>query len=178
MACRTALLCLGYVGDSPHSLLAFNLGSPTAGNERVAAMVMWRLTSAFEGSVVADVALRLLSVPAHAAELEWVWSGMGLANMPLRNRLDTDRLTDMTKVVLQMRAALAKEAAPRQTVSPGSRMDDSCQNAGGMVDPDDDDEDEWSPPPAVDNESDADSGAVADLASDARSMQQELDEES
>ena len=108
VACRTAQLFLGDVGNGPHSLLAFNLGSPTAGNDRVAAMVMWRLTSALEGSVVADVALHLFSVPAHAAELERVWSGMGLANTPLRNRLDTDRLTDMTKVVLQMRAALAK----------------------------------------------------------------------
>jgi len=46
------------------------------------------------------------------------------------NRLDTSRLTDMTKVVLQMRAALAKEAASRQTVSPGSRMGDFGQAAG------------------------------------------------
>jgi len=58
------------------------------------------------------------------------------------NRLDLHRLTDMTKVVLQMCAALAKEVAPRQTVSPGSRMGDFGQDAGGMVDPDDDYEDE------------------------------------
>jgi len=82
----------------------------------------------------------------------------------------------MTKVVLQVRAALAKEAAPRQTVSPGSRMGDLRQDAGGMVDPDDDYENEWSPPPAADNENDADAGAVAGLASDAGSIQQELDE--
>jgi len=92
------------------------------------------------------------------------------------NRNDPHRLTDRTKVVLQMRAALAKEAAPRQTVSPGSRMSDFGQDAGGMVDPNDDYEDEWSPPPAADNENDADAGAVAGLASDARSIQQELDE--
>jgi len=49
-------------------------------------------------------------------------------------------------------------------------MDDFGQDAGGMVDPDDDDEDEWSPPPAANNEKDADAGAVASLASDARSM--------
>jgi len=82
----------------------------------------------------------------------------------------------MTKVVLQMRAALAKEAAPRQTVSPGSHMGDFGQDAGGMVDPDDDHEDEWSPPPAADNENDADAGAVAGLASNTRSIPQELDE--
>jgi len=92
------------------------------------------------------------------------------------NRLDPHRLTDMTKVELQMRAALAKEAAPRQTVSPGSRMGDFGQDAGGMVDPDDKYEDEWSPPPAADNENGADAGAVAGLASDARSTQKELDE--
>jgi len=92
------------------------------------------------------------------------------------NRLDPHRLTDMTTVVLQMRAALAKEAAPRESVSPGSRMGEFGQDAGGMVDPDDDYEDEWSPPPAADNENDADKGAVAGLASDARSIQQELDE--
>jgi len=57
-------------------------------------------------------------------------------------------------------------------------MADFGQDAGGMVDPDDDDEDEWSPPPAANNETDADAGAVAGLASDARSMKQELDEES
>jgi len=49
-------------------------------------------------------------------------------------------------------------------------MADFGQDAGGMVDPDDDDEDEWSPPPAANNETDADAGAVAGLASDARSM--------
>jgi len=84
--------------------------------------------------------------------------------------------TDITKVVPQMRAALAKEAGPRQTVSLGSRVGDVGQDAGGMVDPDDDYEDEWSPPPAADNENDADAGAVAGLASDARSIPQELDE--
>jgi len=81
----------------------------------------------------------------------------------------------MSKVVLQMRAAVTKEAAPRRTVSPGSRMGDFGQDAGGMVGPDDDYEDEWSPPPAADNENDADAGAVAGLASDFRSIQQELD---
>jgi len=55
-------------------------------------------------------------------------------------------------------------------LSPGSRMADSGQDAGGVVDPDDDDEDEWSPPPSANNENDADAGAVAGLASDARSM--------
>jgi len=78
----------------------------------------------------------------------------------------------VTKVVLQMRAALAKEAAPRQTVSPGSRMGDFGQNAGGMVDANDEYEDEWSPPPAADNENDADASTVAGLTSDARSIQQ------
>jgi len=92
------------------------------------------------------------------------------------NRLDPRRVTDMTKVVLQMRAALAKEAALRKAVSPGSRMGDFGQDAGGMVDPDDDYEDEWSPPPAADNENDADAGAVAGLASNARSVPKELDE--
>jgi len=92
------------------------------------------------------------------------------------NRLNPHRLTDMTMVVLQIRLALVKEAAPRQTASPGSRMCDFSQDAGEMVDPDDDYEDEWSLPPAADNENDADTGAVALLASDARSIQQELDE--
>ena len=46
-----------------------------------------------------------------------------------------------------MRAALAKKAAPRQKVSPGSRVGDFGQDTGGVVDPDDDYEDEWSPPP-------------------------------
>jgi len=77
----------------------------------------------------------------------------------------------MTKMVLQMRAALAKEAAPRQTVSPGSRIGEFGQDAGRMVDPDDDYEDEWSPPPATDNENDADADAVAGLGYDARSIQ-------
>jgi len=55
-------------------------------------------------------------------------------------------------------------------LSPRSRMADFRQDAGRMVDPDDDDEYEWSPPPAANNENDADAGAVAGLASDARSM--------
>jgi len=49
-------------------------------------------------------------------------------------------------------------------------MADFGQDAGGMVDPGDDDADEWSPLPAANNENDADAGAVAGLASDARSM--------
>jgi len=84
----------------------------------------------------------------------------------------------MTEVVLQMRAALVKEAAPRQTVTLRSHMGDCGQDAGGMVDPDDDGEDEWSPRPAADNENYPDAGAVAGLASDTRGMQQELDKES
>jgi len=55
-------------------------------------------------------------------------------------------------------------------LSPGSRMADFGQDAGGMVDPDDEDEDEWSPPPTANTENEADAGAVAGLASDARSM--------
>jgi len=84
----------------------------------------------------------------------------------------------MTKVVLQMRAALAKEAAPHQTVSLGFRVGDFGQDAGGMVGPDDDDGGGWSTPPVADNENDADARAVAGLASDAKSMQHELDVES
>ena len=61
-------------------------------------------------------------------------------------------------------------------MSPGSRMDDVGQDAGRMVNPDDDYEDEWSPPPAADIENDADAGVVAGLASDARSIPQELGE--
>jgi len=87
-------------------------------------------------------------------------------------------LTDITKVVLKLRAALVEEAAPRLTVSPGSRMGDYERDAGGVVDPDDGDEDEWSPPPAADDQSDPDAGAVTGLASDAKSMKQGLDEES
>jgi len=80
-------------------------------------------------------------------------------------------------VVLQIRAALAKEAAPCQTVSSGSRMGDFSQDAGGMVSPDDDNEDGWSSPSTAENENDADAGAVADLVSDAKSMQKELDKD-
>ena len=49
-------------------------------------------------------------------------------------------------------------------------MADFGQDAGRTVNPDDDDEDEWSPPSAAINENDADAGAVAGLASAARSM--------
>jgi len=75
-----------------------------------------------------------------------------------------------------MRASLVKKAAPRQKVSPGSRVGDFGQDTGGVVDPDDDYEDEWSPPPAADNENNADAGAVAGLAFDARSTPQESGE--
>jgi len=61
-------------------------------------------------------------------------------------------------------------ASKYAVLSPGSRMVDFGQDAGGIVDPDDDDGDEWSPPPAANNENDADAGAVAGLTSDARSM--------
>jgi len=56
---------------------------------------------------------------------------------------------------------------------PHGRFWSRCRRNGG---PHDDYEDEWSPPPAADNENDADAGAVAGLASDARSVPQELDE--
>jgi len=49
-------------------------------------------------------------------------------------------------------------------------MADFGGDAGGTVDPDDVDEDEWSPPAAANSENDADAGAVAGLASAARSM--------
>ncbi|KAK1859534.1 hypothetical protein I4F81_002129 [Pyropia yezoensis] len=77
---------------------------------------------------LAEVACRLMSMPAHAAELERVWSGIGLANTPTRSRFDTGRLTKMTKMSLRMRAEVAAAATTRSKVVPGSRMQ---RDAGG-----------------------------------------------
>jgi len=63
---------------------------------------MWQLCSTFAVTTLSEVAKRLLSNPAHAAEMERVWSQMGAAHTPIRNRLNTDLLTDMTRAVVYM----------------------------------------------------------------------------
>lgn len=126
---------------------------------------------------------RLLSIPAHAAELERVWSGMGLANTPTSSRLDPGRLTKMTKIACRMRAEVAAAATTRSTVVPGSSMQ---RDAGGA--------DERGAPvaadggqglafsdPSDDTDGAADVGSEVDAGFDldtaAKELQKELDAE-
>ena len=117
-----------YLADGPDTLLLFDPkaslfvnkatgggvgcaggGGGGGGRVRVAAMVMWSLCPEYKGTVLQQVALRLLAVSCHAAELERVWSAMGLANSTTRSQLGTKRLTDMTRVVLHLRAQNVKD---------------------------------------------------------------------
>lgn len=182
-ACATVQAFMAYLVGGPQSVMSSNMGSGLGTTGRVCAVLSWRLCPTFAGTVLAEVACRLLSMPAHAAELERVWSGMGLANTPTRSRLDTGRLTKMTKIALRMRAEVAAAATTRLTVVPGSRMQ---RDAGGA--------DERGAPVAAesgpglafadasdDTDGTADVGSVMDagfaLDTAAKELQEELDAE-
>jgi len=110
-----------YLEGGSKELLMYN--DQSGGAERIGAVHMWQLCSTFAGTALSEVAKRLLSIPAHAAEMERVWSQMGAANSPVRNRLTTDRLTDMTRVVVHMHSETeAGKLAPRETFEPGCLM--------------------------------------------------------
>ena len=117
-AVKTVQAFSAYLGGGNKDLLAFDF--PPGGGPRIAAVGMWQMATKFRGTILHAVARWLLSVPALAAEMERVWSGMGLANTPIRNRINTDRLTTMTKVVVHMRAVAAAARRPRVTYAPGS----------------------------------------------------------
>lgn len=132
-----------YLDGGDKALLAFNL--PPDGHTRITAVRMWRLFQAFSSSLLPQVAQWLLSVPAHAAELERVWSGMAPANTPIRNCLSTDKLTAMTQINIHLRPQLEVDATPRRTYQPGCFVPDTgtatpSNNDASSVDQDDDDD--------------------------------------
>jgi len=129
-----------YLADGPDTLLLFDPkgglvvnnangggvgcaggGGGDGDRDRVAALVMWSLCPEYKGTVLQQVALRLFAGSCHAAELERVWSAMGLANSTTRSQLGTKRLTDMTRVALHLRAQNVKDK--KQTFQPGSYLE-------------------------------------------------------
>jgi len=129
-----------YLADGPDTLLLFDPkgglvvnnangggagcaggGGGGCGCARVAAMVMLSLCPEYKGTVLQQVALLLLAVSCHAAELERGWSAMGMANSTMRSQLGTKRLTDMTRVALHLRAQNVKDK--KQTFQPGSFLE-------------------------------------------------------
>jgi len=130
-----------YLDGGDKALLAFNL--PPDGRTRISAVRMWRLCQTFSSTLLHKVAQRLLSVSARAAELERVWSGMALANTPIRNRLSTDKLTAMTQIKIHLRTQLEVDAKPRRTYQPGCFVPDTGtetprNNDASSVDQDED----------------------------------------
>ena len=128
---RAIAALVKYLADGPDSLLLFNPNGTTA---RIPAVVMWAMCSEFNGTALQQVAQRLLSVCCHAAEMERVWSGMGLANTPARSRLDVARLTSMTRVMLHLRAEHAKDKSAREAFTPGCLMEDEEDIAAADTD--------------------------------------------
>lgn len=120
--CATVQTLILYLVEGPSPVLALHSASASKGKDRVGAVLSWRVCPSLAGTPFAEVACRLLPVPAHAAELESVWYGMGLSNTPIRSRLDTGRLTAMTKVALRMRAEIAETKRTRAVVVPGSKI--------------------------------------------------------
>jgi len=124
-----------YLADGPDTLLLFDPrgglvvrnansggvgcaggGCGGGGRARVAAMIMWSLCPEYKGMVLQQVPLRLLTVSCHAAELERVWSEMGLANSAMRSSLGAKGLMDMTRAALHLRAQNVKDK--KQTFQP------------------------------------------------------------
>ena len=142
MAAAKSLQALStYLDGGDKALLAFNL--PPDGRTRISAVRMWRLCQTFSSTLLPKVAQRLLSVSARAAELERVWSGMALANTPIRNRLSTDKLTAMTQIKIHLRTQLEVDAKPRRTYQPGCFVPDTGtetprNNDASSVDQDED----------------------------------------
>ena len=130
-ACRTVSGIMEYPLADPKSLTMY--AAVPERPSHVAAIAMWRMASAYSGSVLPDVARRLLSVPAHAAELERVWSCMGVANSPLSNRMDVSRLKDITQVGFHMREQQRGRWAVRRTYVPGCLLSSAGEDVEGPL---------------------------------------------
>jgi len=70
------------------------------------------------GTILPAVSRRLLSVPAHSAEMERFRSSMGLTNTPIRIRFRTYRLFTVTQVAVHMCADAEAARSPRVTCEP------------------------------------------------------------
>lgn len=114
---------MDYLLDGIRKMREYLVGDGSgSGKEVIGALMPWRLCPALSRPTVAEVACRLLSVPAHAVNMERIWSAMGMANTPLRSRLDTGGLTAMMHMSLRMRAELSSSTVPREVVEPSNSV--------------------------------------------------------
>lgn len=103
---RTVQAMVVYLTQQGPSLVVGPLvGQANAG--RNTAIARWAVCLDFGDTALPEVTRLLLSTPAHAADLERVWSSMGLISTNMRKRLTTTRLEMMTVVNMGLRALLA-----------------------------------------------------------------------
>ena len=116
---ETIQTAMDYFDGGPRPLLDLKLGT-VPGTHKVEAVARWARSVDHAGTALPVVAQPLLSISAHAAELERIWSAMGLAKTKLRSRLDMGRLRKMTRVCMQMREAVASKSRTGQLILPGA----------------------------------------------------------
>jgi len=63
----------------------------------------WEACSEYAGIALVDIAEQILAIQVHAAELERLWSTMGLINTDTRSRLDMESLKKMSRVAMYER---------------------------------------------------------------------------
>jgi len=116
---RTVQAMVVYLTQQGPSLVVGPLvGQANAG--RNTAISRWAVCLDFGDTALPEVARRLLSTPAHAAELERVWSSMGLIGTNMRTRLTTTRLEMMKVVNMGLRASLAVDNPEKSVYQAGS----------------------------------------------------------
>jgi len=89
----------------------------------ITAIARWSSCIRHLDTALPEVARRLLSICPHAADLERVWSLMGLSDTDSRSRLHPDKLTAMATISLRLREEVTSNKVRRPTISPGSYME-------------------------------------------------------
>jgi len=119
-------------GGSSDLMAAMTDGSE-ARRHIITAVELWALCSQHDDTVLPDVAQRLLSAPPHAAELERVWSLLGLTTTDLRTRISPDRLTKMAKIIGALRQQAGGSKPERRLYVAGSSMNNANECAAASI---------------------------------------------
>jgi len=116
---ETTEAAMEYLEDGPGALLQTKICHPASSEHQNEAVARWAACSEYAGTALVEIAKRILAHPAHAAELERVWSTMELINTDTRSRLDMERLKKMSRVAMYEREQAAARKAKIKTYTPG-----------------------------------------------------------
>jgi len=123
----------GTAGD----LMAVEIGTTSDEEHRVLLFERWASCPTYVGTPLPDILRPLLSIPANVAELECVWSAMGLENNKSSSRLDMMCLTTMTRVCVKTREEAAATMEKAKTYAPGCLYSLSTSSGADTLDEED-----------------------------------------